>query len=244
MTDRPARRLFHHDGSPAAEEHLESLTTGFASGRVLSTYRAWPSPTFIAWFVGPALVVAVFAVIVSPKPWIALVPLGLGFGVASVFVVAGYLDRHRICEHALVLGHRGDQIIPFETIDPGRVYDTRGLFLGRHIEIPTMAVHGSTGPLLLINGLRRQMFSANIAGAPKSETSPFGYYTVGTRKQQEFLAELERAMVADGFTEVAGLTQSTFDLRSVRPQYAQSGVQLVLDRGRHDPPLGVSAPAP
>ena len=46
--------------------------------------------------------------IVSPKPWIALVPLILGFGVAAVFVIGGYLDRHRICEHALVLGQRGD----------------------------------------------------------------------------------------------------------------------------------------
>ena len=195
-------------------------------------------------FLAGILLVAVFAVIVSPRPWIAAVPLGLGFGVSSVFIVGGYLDRHRICEHALVLGHRGDQVIPFETIDPGRVYDTRGLFLGRHLELPTMAVHGSTGPLVLINGLRRPMFSANIADAPKSEESPFGYYTVGTRRQRKFLAELERAMVADGFTEAAGMTQSTLDLRSVRPQYARGGPPLVVERGRHDPPLGVDAPAP
>ena len=243
MTDRPARQLFRHDGSPAADEHLSSLSRGFASGRVLASFRAWPSPAFIAWFIVPALIVAVFAVIISPKPFIAAVPLGLGFGVASVFIIGGYLDRHRICEHALVLGHRGNQIIPFETIDPGRVYDARGLFLSRQLELPTMAVHGSTGPLLLINGLRGPMFSANVAGAPASEPSPFGYYTVGARKQRAFLAELERAMVADGFTEAAGLTQSTFDLRSVRPTYAQSG-PLVVDRGPHDPPLGTSAPAP
>ena len=44
--------------------------------------------------------------------------------------------------------------------------------------------------------------------------------------------------------EAAGLTRSTFELRSVRPKYSQEGTPLVSRRERHDPPLGVDAPAP
>ena len=135
MTERPDRPLFRHDGSPAAEEHLASLSHGHDSGRVLLTHRAWPSWGFLAWFIVPALVVAAFVLVLSADRFLAVVPVGLALGLASVFVAGGYLDRLRVCEHALVLGPRGTQIIPFETIDPGRVYDTRGLFLSRQIDL-------------------------------------------------------------------------------------------------------------
>lgn len=234
------RSLFRHNGSPAAEDHLRSLTDGFASGRVLATYRAWPSPGLLAFFLVPALVVSVLAALIAPNPIIAVVPVALGLGVAAVFMLGGFLDQHRICEHALVLGYRADLVLPFETIDPGRVYDARGLFLARHVVLPSRAVHGSSGPLLLINGLRGRRFAAVHGEQP----SLFGYYTVGTRRQRAFLEELERAMVADGYTEAKGLANSTLELRRVRPTYTRGGPPLVIDRGRHDPPLGVDAPAP
>ncbi|MDO5735454.1 MAG: hypothetical protein Q4P15_03165 [Propionibacteriaceae bacterium] len=246
MSTSPERPLFRHDGSQAAEDHLRSLGEGFEPGHVLAVFHAWPTPGFLAWFIVPGLVAAVFAIFAAPDPFIAIVPLGLFWGIAMVFVIGGWFDRHRVCEHALVLGAQGKLVIPFETIDPGRLYDIDkgAAFLGRHTDISTGAVHGSTGPLLLINGLQRAMWSPNHGGALPTPDSPFGFYTVGTRRQEEFLDILESAMVADGFTEARGLSRSTFALRQVRLAYSQAGPSYFNDRGANDPPLGVNAPAP
>ncbi len=242
----PRRALFRHDGSAAADTHLAGLAAHFEPGRPVAAFRALPSAGFLAWFVVPALLLGALALVISPDPLIAVVPLGLGLGTAAIFVVGGWFDRHRVCEHALVLGPRGRQVIPYETIDPGRVHDARGLFLTRQLAIPTMAVHGSTGPMLLLNGLQRPMFSANVAGARTTgpQGSPFGYYTLGTRQHRQLAEALEAAMVADGFVEAHGLAASTFDLRRVRPGFRQDGPPLVHVRALHDPPLGVHAALP
>lgn len=234
------RPLFHHDGSPAASAYLERLVAqaGADPGRELAVYRALPRPGFLAWFVLPAVVVAGLAAVISPSPLIAVVPLVIGLGVAALFVLAGWLDRVRVHERALVVGHRARTVVPLETLDPSRVYLVRGAFVARHVVVPSRAVHSSPGaPAVLLNGYQR-MFSANVAGAPQAPAaSPFGWYLLGVGDLPGFLRTLESAMVGHGLLAAQGLAEQAEATRQVRAGYRTGETSIVTPRGTVDPPL-------
>ncbi|SMC68173.1 hypothetical protein SAMN06296429_107123 [Janibacter indicus] len=235
------RPLFHHDGSPAAQAHLEQLVAAAQAdpGRELATFRARPTAGFLTALVLPFVLVAVLAAVIAPDPAIAVVPLAIGLGAAAIFVVAGALDRIRVHERALVLGFRGQTAIPLETIDPGRVYVSRALFLTRNVAAPAGATRGTAGPMVVVNGWQRSMLSANVAGAPDPGRSVFGWYLLGARNRRAFLAALEQAMLGQGLTAATGLAQDVLAHRAITPTWSVAHPPLVAPRSTTDPPLGV-----
>lgn len=237
------RPLFHHDGSPAAQAYLDALVsrTGADPGVRLAVFRARPTAGFLTCLVLPFLLVGGLAVVIAPDPLIAAVPVAIGVGAALIFVVAGFLDRIRVHERALVLGFRGGTVVPLETIDPGRVYVSRALFLTRHVAAPAGATRGTAGPMVVVNGWQRSMFSANVAGAPDPGQSVYGWYLLGARDQRAFLSVLEQAMLALGLEGARGLTQATLTQRRIRPSWSTEGPPLVRPRASTDPPLGAGA---
>lgn len=242
MTSGPTGRpLFHHDGSAAAQAHLDGLVAAARSnpGRRLAVFRARPTTGFLACLVLPFVLVGLLAVVIAPDPLIALVPVGIGLGAALIFVIAGLLDRIRVHERALVLGFRGRTVVPLETIDPGRVYVARAVFLTRHVAAPAGATRGTAGPMVVVNGWQPSMFSANVAGAPGSSASVFGWYLLGARDQSAFLSALEGAMLGHGLDAGRGLAQSTILTRRIRPTFRTDGPPLVRQRATTDPPVGV-----
>lgn len=234
------RSLFHHDGSPEAQAYLDALVARVTAepGRQLAVFRARPTIGLLSAILVPAVLLAVLAVVIAPDPFIAVVPLGIGLLAAAIFVVAGLLDRVRVHEHALVLGFRGQLVVPLETVDPGRVYVSRALFLTRHVAAPPGATRGTAGPMVVVNGWQRPMAGMNVAGAPVHGASVFGWYLLGARDQRAFLDALESAMVGSGLEAARGLREATLSLRRLRPTSARDGAPLVLPRGTTDPPAG------
>ncbi|CAM3941054.1 hypothetical protein JAAN108728_03440 [Janibacter anophelis] len=239
-----SRALFRHDGSPAAQAHLEALTrlTRADMGAERAVFRALPGWGLLLWILVPTLLIAVAALAIAPSPIGAVVILAVGTLVALAFVVGGWFDRIRVCDQGLVLGLRATVVVPWESVDPGRVYLTRGAFVARHVAAAVGATRGSSGRMVVLNGTQRGLFMLNAAGAHDGGPSPFGWYLLGGHHPSRLLAAIEAAMVAAGFTEAHGLAPSTEQLRRIRTTYRVDG-PLVTERGALDPPLGVDHPA-
>lgn len=218
------------------------MTARDQAGPELATFRAVPPLGFLAIFLVAALALVGLVYLVRPDPVMALVVAAVPLLAGLAFLVGGWLDKIRVCRDGLLLGFGGSVFVPYEGIDPGRVYLARGVFLARHVAAAVTATRTTTGTALVVNGPARAT-PLNLAAAPVSGPSPFGWYLLRATAPRQMLEALESAMVAHG-APARGLTAATLDLRQVRATYSTDGPPLVLDRGPGDPPLGVAAPAP
>lgn len=219
-------------------------------GRVRATYRAWPGPFFwvpygLLWLLG------LFAVVTAPDAGEAGIRAGL---VAFLLLVSGGLlllayglERHRVCEHGLVLGfrRRSDYVVPWETLDPGRVRVCKRMGLpGRRPELPQtssryrVGVFGLDG--LVINGLDTAITSSWTAFDPSRVFTPFNWWLLGTRRAAALALDIERAMVADGYP-AQGLAERARTQAAVVP-WNSTGVSPVPPRLATDPVIGVDGP--
>lgn len=176
------------------------------------------------------------------------------------FAVRGWLEQHRVCEHGLVVGWRDRYVIPWSTVDPGRMrLLRRANLLPRYGEStgPRVRTGTTLGHALVVNGLdstpeghKRVAFNATLVaegrGGDPGLTCFHRWYLSG-RHARRLLASIEEAMVADGYP-VEGMTAAVsgreLTLR-YQPEPVPDGVpndQISPLREITDPPLWGAPP--
>ena len=240
----------------AAIDRLGTLAqmTAADMGRVRSTFRAWPGWLFWVLTAVPCVLLAGRIVTARNSEdvivGVSLIVAVLAF--AGILLLIYGLERHRVCEHGLVLGlrKRGPFVVPWESVDPGRVrIGWNAAFMARHPEIPQttsrhrVGVFSSRG--LVINGLdtsSRSRFSTldPLGSAQGRAATPFGWWFLGTRRPGALAAAIEEAMVADGF-DAQGLAQRAERLR-FSVGWNASGPSPLPERQMTDPVMGVDGP--
>ncbi|GLY32785.1 hypothetical protein [Kineosporia sp. NBRC 101731] len=143
-------------------------------------------------------------------------------------------EEQRVCENGLVLGFRGRSVVPWETVDPGRVHIVENfLSAGFHPEFNTLSATHHAG--LADRGLV-------VCGLNTSERNPpFVYWLIGTPHPEKLAARIERAMCdfgldAEGLADHASRTA----VRAHRGRGKMGAPLLPPVRGLFDPVLGVS----
>lgn len=213
-------------------------------GAVRAVFRPWPGTT--AWVVMAALVATVVVGgVLAPDPVTRMVILLGGATVPfflGLFVAAGAADRIRVCDRGLVLGlrTRSRYVVPWSTVDPGRVrvVDHVGL-VGRLPYAAPSSPHYRLGVFttraLALNGLDSAlggwwsvpgMLEVTDALEPGSRVrrTPFVWWLLGTRRPEALARAVEEAMVADGYA-AAGLAERA----------CAQAFTLRLNPGTHDP---------
>ena len=197
---------------------------GSDMGRVLKTFRCWPGP--VSSMVMLLLTVAFVAwhwITVPDDPlWFRLAMLFLLLLFWSAFALPGILERHRVCEHGLVLGYgptrRARYVVPWSTIDPNRVRVLRrSQLISRHRGMPQVSPHYriGTGPLayrsLAVNGLDSATDAGTwlhlpglletpntvLSGSGRRRT-PYAWWILGSPRPERLAQAIEEAMVASG----------------------------------------------
>lgn len=154
----------------------------------------------------PGVTVGTFEVTMAVVVWL-LAQLALG-----AFWIRGWMERHRVCRHGLVLGRRGEYAVPWSTIDPGRVrLLRRANLLTRHgIAAGRLLRPGETlGHALLVNGLDdtpagherlavNEQLLREGRGADEHLTC-FDRWVLAGRHAPDLVRAMEEAMVADGY---------------------------------------------
>ncbi|WP_029289753.1 hypothetical protein [Cellulomonas sp. HZM] len=229
-------------------------------GEVRATFRAWPGT--VAWVVIAALVGGGgVAALAAGDPATRVVALAVVATVAvflAAFVAAGAADRTRVCEHGLVLGTRtrSRYVVPWSTLDPGRVRVVHHVGLvGRLPYATPSSPHYRLGLLstraLAVDGLDTAlggwarvpgMLEVTDAVAPGSRVrrTPFVWWLLGTRRPADLARAIEDAMVADGYPArgLAARAQAQAHTMRLNP-----GTHDPLPpRAATDPVLGVDGP--
>ncbi|MCD5315481.1 hypothetical protein [Kineosporia babensis] len=141
--------------------------------------------------------------------------------------------KQRVHEHGLVLGPRWLQplIIPWETIDPGRVHIVDNFSAaGHHSEFNSIKRSNQAG--LADSGLALNGFNT------ATWDPVFTYWLLGTHRPEKLAEAIEKAMVQAGY-DAQGLAANAVRTR-VRASRSKKGTALMpTTRGPFDPPLGV-----
>src|SRR5690606_4971813 len=111
------------------DDQLEPLTdlAGLEAddmGEVLASFRPWPSPRVWLIQLGVTALFALVWLLPFDSAWALALALIIGqWSTLLIFLLAGVVDRHRVCEHGLLLGwrRRSTLVVPWSTLDPGRV---------------------------------------------------------------------------------------------------------------------------
>lgn len=262
MTSRKEFVQFDDPQSPqAADAFLELADRSWEDmGAVRATFRPWPGRT----------AKIVLTVLLALAAWgAAVAPDGEELGVRLVivgsfvlwivlFVAAGAIDRHRVCEHGLVVGFRtrSTYVVPWESIDPGRVRVVRRpLLLGRRPEMPGSSPHYRVGwfstQAVALNGLdtaidgwRRVPGLLGVTDAAqlggRARITPFVWWLLGTQRPRALLEAIEEAMVADGY-DAQGLAERAVR-QTVTLPWRPSAHSPVPPRYPADPVIGVRGP--
>lgn len=219
-------------------------------GRVLATFRAWPGPFF--WLPYGLLWLATVALTVTaPNGHEAALRGGILAGNlvlwGGVLLAAYGLERHRVCEHGLVLGFRkrSDYVIPWATVDPGRIRVGKRMgLLGRRPELPQTSPRYRVGVFALdgvvVNGLDSAVRSSWSALDPDPVRTPFAWWLLATRRAPDLLAAIERAMVADGYP--AGGLAARARAQAFTVGWTPAARSPIPPRLGTDPVIGVQGP--
>lgn len=197
---------------------------GADMGRVLRTFRCWPGP------ISSAVMILITAGVVAWQWWaVPDDPLWFRFFVlflmlllCAALALPGILERHRVCEHGLVLGYgptrRARYVVPWSTIDPNRVRVLRrSQLISRHRGMPQVSPHYriGTGPLayrsLAVNGLDSATDAGTwlhlpglletpntvLSGSGRRRT-PYAWWILGSPRPERLAQAIEEAMVASG----------------------------------------------
>lgn len=223
-------------------------------GPVRETFRAWPGWLFWAITSVPCLLFLGRIVTARNSDDVVVGAALLGFvvAVALLLLMIYGLEKHRVCAHGLVLGlrKRGPFVIPWESVDPGRVrIGWHVAFMARHPEIPQNTSRYRVGVFsdrgLLVNGLdtsdRSRLSGLDPLGQSvgRPET-PFGWWMLATRRPQRLAAAVEAAMVADGY-DAAGLAARA-ERQRFNVGWNASGPSPLPERLATDPVIGVDGP--
>lgn len=245
----------------AAEELLALAEQSWADlGAVRATFRPWPGRT--AWVVIVVLHVVTaaytFSAPDSTEMLVRTALLGSLVFWTAVVVAAGAIDKHRVCEHGLVVGFRtrSRYVIPWSSIDPGRVRVLRRpLLVGRREEMPSSSPHYRLGFLttqaVAVNGLDTAIEgwtrvpgllgvtdAAELGG--RARITPFVWWFLGTQRPRALLEAMEAAMVADGYA-AHGMAERAVR-QSVTLTWRPTPHSPVPPRYAMDPVLGVDGP--
>ncbi|SFJ62682.1 hypothetical protein [Cellulomonas sp. KH9] len=254
--------VFEDPRSPEAAERLIELgeRTAEDMGAVRATFRAWPGRTANVAF-AVLLVVAVATSVVAPNATelsVRLVIWGSFAFWVALFVAAGAMDRHRVCEHGLVVGFRTHSryVVPWSTIDPGRVRVVRRpLLVGRRPELPASSPHYRVGwfttSAVAVNGLDSAIDGwVRVPGllgvtdavelAGRARFTPFVWWLLGTQRPRELLEAIEAAMVADGY-DARGLADRA-ERNAVTITWQPTAQSPIPPRYPDDPVVGVRGP--
>lgn len=185
-------------------------------GQVRAVFRSWPGNVF--WIIAAVVVLPWVALAVFQSEPLAGITAACTFGFFVVLLVGvGVLERHRVCEHGLVVGMRtrSSFVIPWSTLDPGRVRVVRrsnllGRLPGRTSSSPHFRHGAGSGSALAVNGLdsaiggwRRVPGLVEVTDAvrPGSRVrwTPFVWWFLGGRHPERVARAIEEAMVADGY---------------------------------------------
>jgi hypothetical protein len=220
-------------------------------GPVLVTFRAWPGPLF--WVPFAALCCFPVVMYLTAPGWddpvlragLAAIPLVM-LGLPLVAVYA--LERHRVCEHGLVVGFKKESryVIPWATVDPGRVRIAKRMgLLGRRPDVPQGSPRYRVGAFSLhgvvLNGLDTTLGSRwDTVMGPNPVHSPFGWWLLATRRAPELVAAIEAAMVADGYP-AQGLAARA-QAQEFTVTWKPAGTSPIPPRLATDPVIGVDGP--
>ena len=199
---------------------------GADMGRVLRTFRCWPGP--ISSAVMTLITVGVVAwqwwAVPDDPLWFRFFVLFLMLLLCSALALPGILERHRVCEHGLVLGYGPTRsaryVVPWASVDPGRVrLLRRGQLISRHRGMPQVSPHYriGTGPLayrsVAVNGL-------DTASSPPRDGqrgAGCAWWILGSPQPKKVARAIEDAMVADGHTRARGLAVRAIEQEIVVP---------------------------
>ena len=219
MTERPFFRITDPD-DPVQVDQLLALADLDAEdmGAVRQTFRAWPGARMWLFLLGLMLLSLLPLLIPGEVGWGLTVTLLICIGASGlVLVIAGAVDRHRVCEKGLLLGWRGRtrDIVPWSTVDPGRVrvVERAGL-LGRRHDTPASSPHFRTGLLvtraLSVNGIDSAHggwvgipgllgVTDPVAPGARARSTIFVNWLLGTPDPVRLARAIEDAMVAEGY---------------------------------------------
>lgn len=193
-------------------------------GRVLQTFRCWPGPvsSAVMALVTVGVVAWQWAAVPDDPLWFRFFVLFLMLLLCAALALPGMLERHRVCEHGLVLGYGPTRtaryVVPWSSIDPGRVRVlTRAQLVSRHRDMPSSSPHYriGTGPLayraLAVNGLDSASDAGTWVHVPgllettdkvspgsRRRRTPYVWWVLGTPRPEALARAIEAAMVADG----------------------------------------------
>ncbi|ROS23937.1 hypothetical protein [Cellulomonas sp. PhB150] len=193
-----------------------------AMGRARAVFRSWPGNVF--WIIVGVLVLAL-VVLIATRPDDAGRIVAAAIAGGFLFFVAliagsGVLERHRVCEHGLVVGFRtkSSYTIPWSTVDPGRVRVVRrsnllGRLPGRTASSPHIRHGAASGTALALNGLDTALgtwipipglggVTDAVRPGSRFRSTPFVWWFLGGRHPEKLVRAIEDAMVADGYPAV------------------------------------------
>jgi len=230
-------------------------------GEVRAVFRAWPGTVF--WVVSAVVVLAMPALaMLTPNPddrlWLALLMTGVWLFWVLVLAGVGLIERHRVCEHGLVLGWRtrSRYVVPWSSLDPGRVRVVRrSNLLSRIPGMPPSSPHYRVGMVsgtaLALNGFDSAvegwlqvpgMLEVTDARSPGSRwrRTPFVWWFLGTRRPERLVRAIEDAMVADGYPAQGMADRALAQARTLR--WNPGTEHPFPAREATDPVLGVDGP--
>lgn len=203
---------------------------GSDMGRVLKTFRCWPGPISVTVMtLTTAGVVAWQWWAVPDDPlWFRFFVLVLMLLLCAALALPGVLERHRVCEHGLVLGYgptrRARYVVPWTSVDPRVRILVRAQLISRHDGVPQVSPHYriGTGPLayraLAVKGLDTATDAGTWLHIPGLLETPntiirdsgrresrYAWWILGTPRPERLAQAIEEAMVADGHPKARGM---------------------------------------
>lgn len=235
--------LLQDDGTGRIHEQLAELArwTEEDAGRVLVTFT--PNPPWIMTL--PGVVISLLILVLGLPANTGFVPVEVVFmalifgGISLAAWRSMRSHKTRVAERALIVGkHR--QVIPFATIDPGRVaVSSRLRYLGVHFHSGGLRIVQSQGSAAIVNGLNPQPDAANRHAPPSSVPSPFCEWGL-SGEPVAVLRALESAMVDGGFP-AHGMTERA-RAHTFTPTVKHPPQDFLVLRRALDPPIGVGGP--
>lgn len=231
-------------------------------GAPRAVFRAWPGTVF--WVVAGVVVVAATGLaLLTPNPddrlWLAALAGGTFLAWSAVFAGVGVAERHRVCEHGLVLGWRtrSRYVVPWSSVDPGRVRVVhRSNFVSRLKDMPPSSPHYRVGMVsgtaLALNGFDSAVegwhrvpgvLEVTDARTPGSRwrRTPFVWWLLGTRRPEALVRAIEDAMVADGYDARGMADRAIAQARTLRWGDDDRPHPFPV-RDATDPVIGVAGP--
>ncbi|GLY32786.1 hypothetical protein [Kineosporia sp. NBRC 101731] len=212
-------------------------------GRQLVAFRAWPTWRRVG------LVLLVHLVVAGPfLVWPGLrtdqrVAGGVMAGCLTsvpyvvLTVVGAFLCKQRVCTNGLVLGwRRGRLVVPWETIDPGRVHVVEN--------VPAAGLYPEFAGILPTHQAGFADRGLVVCGYNSGTREPmFSYWLLGSRSPEKLARVMEDAMVNAGFAAEGLAGNASRTAVRARRAVGRAGTPLLPPvRGPLDPVIGVPRP--